>query len=269
MKSSARLSIGAFTKTDLLVVVAVICVLAVIMLWGQAKEAKFKSQRIKCVSRLKCIGTAFRVFASDNGNLYPLTATASPPRTNAYIVPSGATGSQVNSADAAAWQVAQAMWNELQTPELLLCPSDRERVTSSRTTDFNSLAGAPGVMTTASLGHPANQDNAVSYAFGVAADESRLIGVVAMDRNVNNVGLAGASDASNVALNRTRAAMNHKPGPTQAVFVKGTPMHGLAGNFAFADGSVRQATAEVLRQSFENAAKSYGTITNQNEMLFP
>lgn len=54
-------------------------------------------------------------------------------------------------------------------------------------------------MTTASLGHPDNQDNALSYAFGVAADASRPIGVMIVDRNVNNVGLAGAIIATNVA----------------------------------------------------------------------
>ena len=262
---------------ELLVVVAVIGVLAALVLPDLSRK-RAKADRIACVGRHKQIGTAFRVFASDNGELYPLEALQT--RTNAYIVQSGATGLQVNSTNAAAWQVGQAIWNELQSPKLLLCPTDRERATCYRTTDFAGLAGAPGIMTTASLGHPGNQNNATSYAFGVAADESRSLGVMVMDRNVNNVGIAGASVASNVALTRTRAIMNHRPGPTQAVYVKGTRMHGLEGNLATADGSVQQATAEVLRSAFENAEKVYGAtpvypgsnyrpITNQNEMLFP
>ena len=266
MRNNARRKIAAFSMPELLVVVAVIGVLAAVLLPDLARK-KSIANRVKCVGNHKLNGTSFRVFAADNGDLYPLTAV--PTRTNAFIVPSGATGSQVNSSSAVAWQVYQVMWNELQTPKTLLCPTDRERATCYRTTDFGGLAGAPGIMTTTSLGHSGNQDNAVSYALGVAADESRPLGVLLFDRNVNNVGLAGASVASNVALTRTRAVMNHKLGPTQAVYVKGTRMHGLAGNLAYADGSVQQATAEVLRQSFENAAKVYNTVTNQNEVLFP
>ena len=266
MKDNFNQKTSAFSLPELLVVVAVVGVLAALVLAELTKQ-KNKSNRISCVGRHKQIGTGFRVFASDNGDRYPLEVIQIP--TNPYIVQSGATGSLVNSSNAAAWQVAQAMWNELQSPKLLLCPTDRERRTCQRVTDFAGLAGAPRIMTTASLGHPGNQNHAVSYALGVAADESRPLGVLLFDRNVNNVGLAGASLASNVALTRTRVVMNGTPGPTQAVYVKGTRMHGLEGNLAYADGSVQQATAAVLRQAFEVAATSYSTITNQNEMLFP
>ncbi len=249
---------------DLLVVVVVIGVLAAMFLPGWMRK-KAMNERISCVGGQKNIGTSFRVFASDNGDMYPLQA-----KTNSYIVPSGATGTQVNSATAESWQIAQCMWNELQTPKILLCPCDRERATSARVSDFNGLAKAPGPITTTSLAHPANQNRAVSYAFGVAADESRPLGVLVVDRNVNNVGVAGASAPGNVALTLRREMMDARPGPTQAVWVRGTRIHNLEGNLTFADGSVQQATVEVLRRSFENALTSYGSaVTNQNEMIFP
>ena len=263
MKAISPKQTGAFTLTELLVVVVTIGLLVAAMVPGY-RSYSAKSDRIRCVGNNKQMGTAFRVFASSNGDMYPLQA-----KTNAYIVPTGATAAQVNSAAAQPWQIAQCMWNELQSPRVLLCRSDRERTTFKRVEDFNGFAGKTGPVTTASLAHPANQNNAVSYAFAVAADERRPVGVLIVDRNVNNVGPAGASVATNVALTRSRVVLNATAGPTQAVWVKGTPIHDLQGNVTFADGSVQQATSEVLRQSLENAATAYSTITNQNLMVFP
>ena len=263
MKAISLKQAGAFTLTELLVVVVTIGLLVAAIVPAYS-SAKAKSDRIWCVNFHKQMGTAFRVFASSNGDMYPLQT-----KTNAYIVPSGATATQVNSAAAEPWQIVQCMWNELQTPRVLLCLSDRERTTFKRVEDFNGFAEKTGSVTTASLAHPANQNNAVSYAFAVAADESRPVGVLIVDRNVNNVGPAGASVATNVALTRSRVVLNATAGPTQAVWVKGTPIHDWQGNLTYADGSVQQATSEVLRQALENAATAYSTITNQSLMVFP
>ena len=287
MNDIAQKRTAGFTLTELVIVIVIVGLLA-LMLLPSLNKAKAKSGRIPCVNNQKQIGTAFRVFAGDNNGQYPLQSTNQSyvvagrhdpmdftriilSTNNPYIVEGGATGGQVNSASAAAWQVAQALWTELETPKILLCPQDRERATPGRlrVTDFNGLAGNTDVMSTASLGHVSNQNRVISYAFGVAADESRPLGVLSVERNLNNVGEAGATNARNVALSNTRAVMNDKLGPTQVVFVTGTPIHGTQGNLAYADGSVEQATASLLRASFSNAATSYGTITNQNEILFP
>lgn len=263
MKNIAQNKTGAFTIIELLVVAAVIGILAVLALAARFR-AQVEDDRGKCVGNERVIGVAFRVFGSDNDDRYPLAA-----KRNNYIVQGGAVGTQVDSSSAAAWQVAQAMWSELLSPKVFLCPGDRERTNASRVTDFNALAGASGVMTAASLGHPTNQDNALSYAFGVAADELRPQGFLAIDRNVNNVGLAGANIASKVAFTRTRAVLNGVAGPTQAVWLMGTPIHGLEGNIGLADGSVQQVTAAKLQWYLQKAATTYSTITNQNEILFP
>ena len=265
MNAVAHKQKGGFTLEELLIVVAVVGILVALVVTFLQNNRDPHGIRINCMNKQKQIGTAFRVFAADNDDRYPLQA-----RNNLYIVPGSPSGDQVDAASAAAWQVAQAMWNELQNPKILLCWSDRERLSFQTVSDFNGLAGNSNVITTTSFSHPINRNSALSFAFGVAADESRPQGVLVIDRNVNNVGVAGASVMSNVALTNTRAVMNGTRGPTQAVYVRGTPMHGLEGNLAFADGSVQRATAEVLQQAFENAAKAYGTtITNQNEMLFP
>lgn len=244
------------------------------------QKSRNLANRVECQGNQKLIGAGFSVFAFSNGGRYPLEAM--PRATNSYIVPGGATSSQVNSTNAAAWQVAQAMWSELQSPKVLLCPSDLARRPSIWITDFAGLAGSekgvPLSMTKASLGYPDNQDKALSYAFGVAADESRPLGVLIVDRNVNNVGLAGATIASNVAFTRTREVLQHRPGPTQAVWVTGTRIHDLQGNLSYADGSQNRVNADGLRASLANAMTKYGgmalgsssgSITNQNKMLFP
>lgn len=101
---------------DLLVVVTIGLLVAAIL--PALSKVQANRGRVQCVSRNKQMGTALRVFDSDNGDMYPLQA-----KTNSYIVPSGATGGQVNSAAAEPWQIAQCMWNELQTPKILLCPA--------------------------------------------------------------------------------------------------------------------------------------------------
>ena len=209
MKTNTQSKIAAFTLTEAVIVVVIIGLLCCALL-PALLSAREKSARISCVGRNKQIGTAYRVFASDNEGRYPLQAT-----NNGYIFQPGGSGAfpgAVVSTSAQPWQVFQCMWNELQSPKVLLCPMDRARSTASRVADFGGLFGAPPAMTTASLGHPSNQNMAVSYAPQALADESRPLAVLNADRNINfatptsAAATLGAASGTRFVVNSVAAA---------------------------------------------------------------
>ena len=258
MKTNSRTpkNTAAFTLTEAVIVVIIIGLLAAVIL-PELQRTKAKNNRISCVGRNKHIGDAYRVFASDNGDRYPLQATNNP-----YIYQPGGSGTapgSVVSTNAEAWQVFQALWNELHSPKILLCPSDRARSTSFRVTDFNGLAGAPGTITTTSLGHPSNRNIAVSYAPQTLADESRPIGLLNVDRCINFATAATAATTPGAASG-TRVVVNSPATAASLFFVAGPGFgfHRLDGNLAYADGSVQQVSGAHFQTALVNAGTAYG-----------
>src|SRR5882724_8113127 len=111
-------SAKAFTLIELLIVVAIIAVLAAIILPSMARQGCVPGQRINCVNNLKQIGLAFRTWALDNNDKYPMQVSV----TNGGAMEIVSTGT--------VFTVFQVMSNELSTPKILFCPeeSDPKRI---------------------------------------------------------------------------------------------------------------------------------------------
>jgi prepilin-type processing-associated H-X9-DG protein len=101
---------------ELLVVVAMIAVLVAVMLPALSKE-KAKAMRISCVGRLKNIGLANRIFATDNGDLFPWQRSSATNRINFPDLTGLSTGDQVV-------RIYQTLSNELSIPKIIVCPAD-------------------------------------------------------------------------------------------------------------------------------------------------
>ncbi|HEY6167888.1 MAG TPA: type II secretion system protein [Verrucomicrobiae bacterium] len=155
MRKVLRAAGGAFTLLELLVVIAIIGILASLLLPALA-HAKARGERAKCVSNLRQLGIATRLWASDHEEKYP------------WLVATNQGGSQ-KLLPAYAHFLVQS--NELASPKVLVCPSDKERNAAQ---DFTR--GPRGLAT---LGA-----SAVSYFFCPEAEENLPQYQLYGDRNI-------------------------------------------------------------------------------------
>jgi prepilin-type processing-associated H-X9-DG protein len=114
---------------------------------------KRSPSRIRCVTYLKNVGLAARIFATDNQGLYPWQVSTNEGGTKELLV--------------APWSVAphfQAMSNELSAPRSLTCPEDQSR---QRATNFAMLTDAN-----------------LSYFIGLDATEESPQSILSGDRHL-------------------------------------------------------------------------------------
>ena len=158
---------AGFTRVELLVVIVVGVVVLGGTLWPAFSNAKAKAKRISCVCRLKNVGLAHRIFATDNAELFPWERSLADAtnRMNFPDLRGLSAGDQVV-------RIYQSLSNELSTPRILTCAADMRKP-----------ARDWGTLTT----------NNVSYFVGLSARESLPQTLMAGDRNLvlNGNRLAG------------------------------------------------------------------------------
>jgi hypothetical protein len=163
-------SVLAFTRADLLAVLAIVAVLYVLaglVDFGAPVVDRRKANRATCQNNLKQVGLAFRTWATDFDDHFPMSVSI----TNG--------GTMEFSAGSGLFRHFQVMQDEINNPKIITCPADTNRAPAM---NFTRLSNSN-----------------LSYLVGLDADESRPASILSGDLNLvtNGVpvfpGLVGVS----------------------------------------------------------------------------
>ncbi len=122
LRSSAS---AGFTLIELIVMVAV--AIAIVVVAGvQIRKAGQRAKAICCNCKLKQVGLAFKTWAIDHNDLFPMGLSTNSGGTLEYLE----TG--------AVFRHFQVMSNELSTPKVLVCPRDVRKFSTSFETNFSN-----------------------------------------------------------------------------------------------------------------------------------
>jgi hypothetical protein len=202
------------------------------------------------MSNLKQVGIAFKLFATDHDGHYPW---------HVYPEEGGTFG--VNAG--LAWMDFIAASNEIDTPKILLCPSDKK----TRPVD-NWSSDATG------LNNTANRTNALSYFVGFDAYEFVPVGLVAGDRNISG---AVNDTCGSVSSNSASAPWCQEIKPSNTKLTLTNTIHNYRANIAINDGSVqavnrpgfKELVLTSIRATTNSGVRTITGLNPQHHILLP
>lgn len=181
------------------------------------------------MNNLKQIGLAYRQWAIDNGEKFPMQVSV----TNGGAMELAEVG-QIQD-------VFRVMSNDLNTPKLLICPAESDYLRRMATSfQVTSASTTPGYFPL-----PFTNNNNVSYFVGLDADETKPRMLLGGD---DNVLVGGKRPAAGLFLLQTNRA-----------FQWSAQRHKQRGNLLFADGSV----ADVQNSAVAGVLTKTGVATNR------
>lgn len=190
--------------TDVLIVIVTIVLLAGVLLPRIFRPKRTSARRILCVNQLKSFGLGFRLWSNDHNDKFP------------WMISTNDGGTMEFSDTTNVFLHFRAASNELNTPKILVCPSDTAKV---RSADFNQF-----------------DNRHLSYFFGLDARDDQPQTILSGDRNLMTNGVALGSGifhlTTNIVMDWTKE------------------IHKSAGNIGLADGSVQQVRPAALQNQW-------------------
>jgi len=191
-----------------IICIALVFVLTVVLLAMTTRiGCRTRSPRINCISNLKQIGLAFRMWAGDHGDKFPWQV-----ETN---------GTMDFAESPAVYKHFLAISNELSSPKVLACNTDKKITKEADWSKFNNAH--------------------LSYFVGLEANEANPQSILSGDRNPATNGKP--------ATGLLRVTADTALGFTGE-------MHKHAGNIGLGDGSAQQVTEHGLRKQVRSALQS-------------